>query len=490
MAKATTTIRESLNYQSQHADSFAANQALFNRVVAFYFEVIQAHAKVLDLSTKEALTALETLTHATSKNRAPVMPLTEIAQDIPAMFRRAAINAALGSARAFFSSLKSWRARKEKHEAKPVRKGKKKPWTCRPPVPPRTWNKSVPLYAGMWKERSGSSILLKVWTGKCWSWIKVHRLGRDVKTGYVMGSPALVRRGKMWWLHTPIEKKFTAPPKIAEQITKTETKICSVDLNMGEQLAVCTVQTVEGTILATRFIGGGREISGFRKKQLGRIARNRSKTSIIAENEQDNADLWRKIRNADEHIAHLVSARIVQFAAEQGASILVFEHLGNLKPEKGKYSRRGNTKRAFWMKGRIFTYAKYKAWNRGIITSRVNPRNTSRECHRCHACVVRYAQGQPQSGYTPGTPLCLCPSCHMRGNADRNASLVVGSRLTRRYVEWSKEKPHTADRRGGREEKSSGVVLSQDAKSKSRPSPDCARPGDSNGHGTAQEDTQ
>ena len=93
MAKATTTIRSSLNYQSQHADSFAANQALFNRVVAFYFEVIQAHVKVLDLRAKEALTALETLTHATSKNRAPVMALSEIAQDVPAMFRRAAINA-------------------------------------------------------------------------------------------------------------------------------------------------------------------------------------------------------------------------------------------------------------------------------------------------------------------------------------------------------------------------------------------------------------
>jgi len=91
---------------------------------------------------------------------------------------------------------------------------------------------------------------------------------------------------------------------------------------------------------------------------LGRIARNRSQTGIIAENEQDNVDLWRKIRNTDEHIAHLVSARIVQFAAEQGASILVFEHLGNLKPTKGKYSHRGNVKRAFWMKGRIFGYAK------------------------------------------------------------------------------------------------------------------------------------
>src|SRR6202051_1633044 len=106
MAKAMTTIRQSLNYQPQHSDCFAAHQALFNRVVAFYFEVIQAHEKIVDLSTKEALTALETLTHTTSKNRAPVMPLTEIAQDVPAMFRRAAINAALGSARSFYSSRK------------------------------------------------------------------------------------------------------------------------------------------------------------------------------------------------------------------------------------------------------------------------------------------------------------------------------------------------------------------------------------------------
>jgi IS605 OrfB family transposase len=486
MAKATTTRRSSLNYPSQYADYFAANQALFNHVVAFYFEVIQAHAKVLDLPTKEALTALETLTHATSKNLAPVMPLTQIAQDIPAMFRRAAINAALGSARAFFSSLKSWRVRKEKHEAKSGRRGSKKPFTERPPVPPRTWNKSVPLYAGMWKERSGSSILLKIRTGASWSWIKVRRLRRDVPDGYVMGSPALVRKGQQWWLHTPIEKKFTSPPKIAEQITKTETKICSVDPNLNEQLAVCTVQTVEGTILATRFIGGGREIAGFRKQQLGRIARNRSQTGIIAENEQDNADLWRKIRQADEHIAHLVSARIVQFAAEQEASVLVFEHLGNLKPEKGKYSRRGNTKRAFWMKGRIFTYAKYKAWNRGIITSRVNPRNTSRECHRCHAKIVRYAEAQPMSGYTPGTPLCLCPECHMQGNADRNASLVVGQRLLARYGEPSKEKPHALARRAEGVEKSTGVALSQDAKREEKPSFSLARPGDGNGHGTAQ----
>src|SRR5205814_5382716 len=126
MAKATTTIRQSLNYQSQHAEYFAANQALFNRVVAFYFDCIQAHEGVLDLKNKEALMALEMLTHATQKNPLPAMPLSAIAEQIPAYFRRGAINAALGSARSFYAQLAKWRRRRDKAEAKPTRKGKKK----------------------------------------------------------------------------------------------------------------------------------------------------------------------------------------------------------------------------------------------------------------------------------------------------------------------------------------------------------------------------
>ncbi|EFH81948.1 transposase, IS605 OrfB family [Ktedonobacter racemifer DSM 44963] len=287
----------------------------------------------------------------TEKGPHPILPLSDIAPDIPAMFRRAAINAALGSARAFFSSLKQWRARKEKHEAKPCKKGKKKqPFRERPPVPPRTWNKSASFYAGLWKERSQHSIMLRVWTGSCWSWLKIGALSRDIPEGYAMGSPQLVRKGDRWWLHTPIEKTFEAPAKSGEQLTTAQTRLCAVDLNLDKHLAVCSVQTVDGTILATSFIGNGTAVSGCRKKLLGRIAHNRSQTGIIAEGEQDNADLWAKIRHVDEQIAHQVSARIVQFAIEQQASILVFEHLGNLRPEKGTYSRRGNRKRAYWMR--------------------------------------------------------------------------------------------------------------------------------------------
>jgi IS605 OrfB family transposase len=484
MAKATTTIIQRLNYQPQHTSWFAANQALFNRVVAFYFDVIQAHEKILQLGSMDAMRALEQLTHATDKHPHPVMPLSAIGQDLPAMFRRAAINAALGSAKSFQSHLKRWRTRKEKMEAK----GKK--FTDRPPVPPRTWKKSVPFYAGLWRERTENSIVLKVWTGACWSWVKVRISGRDLPAGHEIGSPHLIRHGREWWLHTPTLKAFEAPQKVEEQVkTQTPMKICAVDLNLGEQIAVGSVQDAEGTILATRFIGGGDAVNGFRKKALGRIARNRRKTGIIAQGEQDNAARFQKLRNRNDDEAHRISRRIVQFALEHEASIIVFEHLGTLKPEKGKYSRRGNQKRAYWMKGRIFRYTKYKAWAERIITSRVSPRNTSRDCARCGENVIRYAQGwHPQQGYTMGAPLVRCPACQMRGHADRNASIVIGQRLVARYRHpIVQEKPPARRVRSGRVVKATGVIVSQDAQRCQEPSILAARHGDRHEHGTALE---
>lgn len=471
MAKATKTLQHALSYPVHYGTWFAETHTLYNRMVAFYFGVINAHEGLLELSNKEALSALEHLTHATADNPTPIMPLSEIAENVPAMFRRAAINAALGSARSFFAHLRKWKARKAKMEAK----GKK--CADRPPVPPRTWNKCVSLYAGMYKDRTPSTIMLKAWTGTAWVWIKVRALGRETEEGYELASPSLIRKGDTWWLHTPLEKKLSSPKKIATQLQNTDTAICAVDLNLGNNVAVCSIQTVEGTLLATKFLRGGKRISGLRKKLLGCIARNRKRTGVIAEGEQDNVALWSRIRCVDESFAHLVSCRIVQFAQQHNARILVFEHLGNLKPEQGKYSKRSNAKRAYWMKGRIFTYAKYKAWNVGIITSRVNPRNTSRECARCHKPISRYAQGLPQEGYTVGAPLMACPTCGKRDNADRNASIVIGQRLVQRY----QEKPPTLHE----DRKLSGTRITQDAENVQGPSIAVRGHGDPCGHGTA-----
>jgi IS605 OrfB family transposase len=280
------------------------------------------------------------------------------------------------------------------------------------------------------------------------------------------------------------------PQKVETQIKSVpDTKICAVDLNINEHLAACTVQTVEGTVLATRFIGGGKELHGLRKKQLGRIARNRNKTGIIAKGEQDNAARWTKIRAIDEDTAHQVSHRIVQFAQAQGASVLVFEHLANFKPQKGSYGKRGNEKRSYWLRGRIFKYARYKAYNEGIVTCRVNPKNTSRECAHCGTQVARYNAGQPAEGYTPGASLVFCSQCQMRGNSDRNASIVIGQRLISRYHRSSQEKPQ-APLRAERPAQAGGVTGSQVAQDAGRPSINRIGHGTGDGLGTTQEASQ
>ncbi|GHO56227.1 hypothetical protein [Ktedonobacter robiniae] len=147
------------------------------------------------------------------------------------------------------------------------------------------------------------------------------------------------------------QKKSSERPQTAQvQLSEHEsTRLCVVDLNIDTHLAVCTIQTVEGTVVATRFIRGDKRLHGLRKQQLGRIARNHRATGIIAEGEQDNVQRWAKVRALDEDTAHQVSHRIVPFAQAHGASILVFEHLGHFKPVKGRYSRRGNEKRSYWL---------------------------------------------------------------------------------------------------------------------------------------------
>src|SRR5258708_6994763 len=200
MAKATKTIKQPLRYKAAHASWFVATKTLFNQVAAFYFEVIQAHPSILDLSSKEALTALEKLTHTTKDNPHPVIPLSDIiTADLPATFRRAAFYSAFSAARALYTHLEQWRKQKEKTQ------GKGKKFTIRPPVPPRSWNKSVLLYAGQWKERTPKSIMLKLWTGSSWAWIKCGIQGRELPVAWAAKNPTHLQPRHTSNLTTPLQ---------------------------------------------------------------------------------------------------------------------------------------------------------------------------------------------------------------------------------------------------------------------------------------------
>lgn len=418
----TKTIKQNLEYR--YPEWFRLTEKLFNEVTAFYFGIIQDHELILELTNKKALTELERLTHKTKDNPSPLFHLK---WDVPAMFRRACINTAIGSARSFFSNLRKWKEKKAKAESK----GKR--FTDRPPAPPREWHKNTLFYTGQYKSYTGKSIMLKLFDGSTWRWVKYRLTGRQVPDGWEVGCPHAVIRKNRIELHFPVEKEKHKVKKVAEQVKDSDIKICAVDLNIDDRLAVCGIFKSDGTQAATRFIRGGDNLNGRRKRLLGMIATKRSQTGSLNEGEQDNKALWAKVNNIDDYEAHRVSRKILEFALEHGASIIVFEHLGNFKPEKGKYSRRANSKRSYWLRGRIFHYTKYKAWEYGIITSRVNPKNTSRHCSACGADVARYGEKDIPEGYRPGAPLFTC-KCGNKGNTDLNAARNISKKFFLRYA--------------------------------------------------------
>ena len=430
MAKTTKTINKKLEYKKP--EYFAETQKLFNQVASFYFDVIQEHQYILELSSKEALTELESLTVRTKNNPTPKVPLPF--QYIPAMFRRAAINTAYGSVKSFFTTLRKYKEKKAKTEAK----GKKH--KQRPPVPPRDWSKNTVFYAGMIKDMDDEEVMLKLYTGKAWVWMKFKHSGRVFPEGWKICSPHAVIYKNRTELHFPVEKnvKLTGIKKQLQQ--NPSLKICAVDLNMDGNHAVCSILSGDGTQGHVKFIHGNKSLHHRRKRLLGKIAVKRSQHNGILEDD-DNIALWKKIHDIEDYEAQRVSKRIVEFAIENGASVIVFEHLKNLKPAKGKYSKRSNTKRAYWLKGKINDYTSYKALEHGILTSVVNPRNTSRDCFYCDEKVSRY-KDVPE-GYTVGTPLFQCPNGH-RGNADVNASWNIGKKFFLKHLKPSKKLPGVA----------------------------------------------
>lgn len=442
-------VKESQAYREPVAKYIPTTKTLCAEVTAFYAALFLDDLSLLKTKSDDLYAVAEGLT-ITSKQRPEVkFPLP---WDVPAMLRRACIKKAFGAVKSWHSNYKKWEIRK----AKKLAKGKK--FTENPPLPPRDYSNMHPvLYDGMYKDFDGNSIILKLWTGSAWVWTKqpLELEGRNLPEGWEWGSPTLVLKDKLH-LHFPITKQIKSPQKLAEQAKDPSgMTICSVDLNLDGDIAVATILHSDDTgkvvELATLFVKGNDAIQHRRKRELGKIAAAYSRTNkgFGISKQGDSSNRWRKIKNRDDYESHRISKRLVQFAHKHGATVIVFECLTSLKPDKAKYSRRSNQKRAYWLKSKIVQRTQYKAFqNHGIITARVSPKNTSSQCAHCSEAVSRVVKTDYKAlglvNYQPGKPNYLCANGH-RGNADLNAARNIGLRLFERYM----EKPQFKGRKTG-----------------------------------------
>ena len=150
---AITTYKIQLNYK--HLDWFKQTQSLFDAVLAFYYHLLEEQSELLGLSNQNLLRHLELQTIKQRNGNLPEIPLPY--EKVPLYFRRAAINSAISMFRSYQGKLKAWEEGKIK--------GSK-------PSAPKQLHMSMLYYKGMYKEFNEKSIILKLFTGNSWAWVK------------------------------------------------------------------------------------------------------------------------------------------------------------------------------------------------------------------------------------------------------------------------------------------------------------------------------
>ncbi|BAZ16515.1 hypothetical protein NIES4071_83920 [Calothrix sp. NIES-4071] len=358
-------------------------QLLFNDCVMFYVSQMSSNLKLfLDTSTETLYNVYEKLIRSDQ-----ILNAARIPQDL----RRAAIKKAAGVVKSWHTNFERWMKRIERsktcHTLKKRTRLKKK--AGKPPVLPQSTNFPIQVYSGMFKDDTGDSLVVKLWTGKTWQFQKVSYKCRELPPDYAKGTFSLISDESKLKLVWVIQKNTPSKGKLVDHIKRLgKLRILSIDLNLDDPIVVGKVlEGYEDTSvvveLANLRIKGNNRLHHLRKRYLGRIAKAKSLTNTRTElgvlpPENLCAKLWKRIKSLEKELVETISHSIVEIANDNNCNVIVFENLKSLKAQRGKYSRRSNAKRSFWVAKKIQKRVEQKALNRhSIYTVRVNPAFTS-----------------------------------------------------------------------------------------------------------------
>ena len=398
---AITTYKIQLNYK--HLDWFKQTQSLFDAVLAFYYKLLEKQPETLELSNQNLLRHLELQTIKQRDGTKPEIPLPF--EKIPLYFRRAAINAAISMYRSYMGKLKTWAEKQIKNEK---------------PSPPKRLHMSMLYYKGMYKDFDEKSILLKLYTGRAWAWVKHRYTGRPFPENAEPMSPTVVIKKKKVMLHIPV-KEIVEDGRTAKERVKQHESFVAVALTTSDSLAVCTTIQADGSASHPYFIKGGKELAHRRKQLLGYTKRSSAPENVIG---RPNAKYYQKITRVTDHYAHEVSRKIVDYAVRQGAKLIVMPGYSN-SFAKGTLPYLKTNVMDF-IGRRIIRYTSYKAWQAGIVVTFNSVGNAKKECYHCGSVIYKYnAEYQPPSQNFYGGKNFRCKEGH-KGSTALNTAKNIG----------------------------------------------------------------
>lgn len=364
---ATTTYK--LNLECKHRDWLEKTKDSFNEVLGFYYGLLIKHPELWELGGQKTMRELEILSVPVRNKEKPMEPIP--VDLVPVYFRRAAISLAFGMFHSYLSKLKQW----EKDQ-----KGFK-------PQMASHFDASPLYYKGMYKDFEEKTVMLKLFTGSSWTWIKAKLRGRPIPKDGIKLSPTIVLTQKKVKLHVPVKVEVKDIRKARERI-EAEEKVCGITFTNDDSFAVCTILTADGRTLGTQFIRGGKTYGHHSKRLTEKIKDNEK---IMGKNhlpKDSNKKYKEHLYNLGEYWAHKVSKAIVDFCIEHEISLITMADftdnplLDYLVKKKGKHI-------PAYLSLKIRRYLQYKAFKAGIVISKVKPQYTANKCSTCGDYLIR-----------------------------------------------------------------------------------------------------
>jgi len=225
----------------------------------------------------------------------------------------------------------------------------------------------------------------------------------------------MVKRNREWYAHFVLKKEV-------ELIDEPETFI-GVDLGeWNVAVAVAVSKNNPSKPMKGQFWSGAkiREIRG----KYAHIRRNLQRKKRL--------DLVRRIGSKEgrivNQILHTIAKEIIEYTKQFPKPIIVMERLKNIR-ENMNGSAKLNRRLHAWSFRKIQMYIEYKANIEGVPVVYVNPKNTSKRCHRC-GYVARKVEGREFK----------CPECGLIYNRDLNSAINLARSLMR-GVGWGCREP-------------------------------------------------
>lgn len=325
--------------------------------------------------------------------------------NLPADYARMAINRAV-------TMIRTYRNNPTRKDARERRTG----------VPKRAAHQGVGLGIDSYKiyARADGHVTLRVSTGKRKEYLWLPLCGSKKLSEHlqdVYGDAQLFQRGDDWYVSLPMH---TSTPTACSG----EPTFIGIDLGV---IRSAVVVAPKGTLFLT-----GKDALRKKRHELylrRRYVRHRRKDRVASR--RGNMRRW--ARNRD----HVISKRIVTFAAQHAHAVIVMEKLAGIREAcSKKASKRFRRMMAMWSFRRLTRFITYKAARFGIRMMFVDPRGTSRTCPRC---------GKKSKANRPTQGRFCCVACGYAANADRVAAVNIaaaGARL------WQHEPPDTARPQG------------------------------------------